>query len=545
MARRWWYLLVLCPVVAGLGAWFILQYIPSVYEATETIAVNPPSSGAGGADMQTAQALAESYAEQIRANPVLTVAAQSVGLTDTSPTTLSNMVQARRLTNTALLRVSVQATDPSVAAQMATTVAQVFIGQQAEGAAARAASTQSNLVGLVTQLQSDQDNLNQQLDGLRTQPASPERDAQISRLQDQLAQVQASQTAASRGLQDLQLAAARSGNELTVVDPATVPTTPVRPNRLLSVAMAALFGVFAALAIAWLADRFDDRLRDPSDVLGSLQLPTFASIPQSRSDLVVCNPTDRAVVNSFSALRSNVVASMPEVQGGACTIAVTSAVDGEGKSAVAANLAAALGQTGRVVTLVDADLAQPAQASLFKVKDQSGLAALLRGRGQDARDMLVPTCLENVRLLVAGTAGLRAAEPAGLLLSKRLPEVLEQLRGGCDVLILDTPAVLGCAEAASLVARSDGALVVLDTRRARTRTVEPALATLADAGAAVVGVVLNRVRGRAAVKVERSSASSIVEQSRTAGLSRAAASPKSGGELVRPQGIVGPATDGS
>lgn len=544
MAKRWWYLLVLCPIVAGLAAFFIVQRIPSVYEATETVAVNPATSVGGVADVQTAQALADTYAEQMHASPVLTAAAQSLGLSDTSASSLSGMVQTRRVPNTSLVRLSVQATDPGLAAQITTAVVQTFIDQHAEGEGTRATATQNNLVGLITQLQNNQDALNQQLDGLRAEPASPERDALIGRLQDQLTQVQTSQTAASRGLQDLQLAAARSGSELTVVDPATVPTTPVRPNRLLSVAMAVLFGFLAALGIVWLTEQFDDRLRGASDVLRALQLPTLARIPQSRSGIGACNPSDSAVVASFAVLRSNVLSAVPDVQSGrGRTIAVTSAFDGEGKSAVAANLAAALAHTGRSVVLVDADLARPAQASLFNVKNESGLAALLMIAVKDATDFVVPTCVENVRLLVAGTTGFESAEPAALLMSKCLPEVLEQLAAKCDVLIVDAPAVLDCPEAAWLSARTDGALVVLDTRRARTRTVEPALASLADAGAAVFGVVLNRARGRAVAEPRTQSQS--VEQSQPATETRPAPSTRPGGELVHRQGIVGPATDGS
>jgi capsular exopolysaccharide synthesis family protein len=210
---------------------------------------------------------------------------------------------------------------------------------------------------------------------------------------------------------------------------------------------------------------------------------------------------------------------------------------------VAADLAAALAHTGRGVILVDADLARPAQAHLFSVKNESGLAALLMVGVKDATDLVVPTCVENLRLLVAGTAGFESAEPAAVLMSKRLSEVLEQLAARCDALILDTPAVLDCHETAWLSARCDGTMVVLDARRARVRTVKPALATLSDAGATVFGVVLNRARGRAVA--DRRIQSQAVEQLQPASDFQTASSGRPGSELVRPQGIAGPATDGS
>src|SRR5262249_23567300 len=156
--------------------------------------------------------LADSYAEQIHASPVLSAAAQAVGLNNVSATQLASMVQARRLANTALIRLTVQHTDPTVAAQFANAIAQTFITQTAQDTASRASATQDNLAGLLSQLQTNEDARNHQIDNLRAQPASPERDSQIGRLSDQVAQLQASEGVAARSLQDLQLAAARGSS---------------------------------------------------------------------------------------------------------------------------------------------------------------------------------------------------------------------------------------------------------------------------------------------------------------------------------------------
>ena len=497
--RRRWYALVLCPIVAGLAGLAIVQRLPSVYEASETVAVHPVTGADGIPNVQTAQALADSYVEQIRATPVLVAAASSIDLADVPAGDLGNMVQARRLTNTALVRLSVQTTDPGVAAQLASAVVDTFISQHAQDEASRFTTTQGNLAVLVTQLQNDQDTHNQELDSLKAQPVSPERDAQIARLQDQVTQLQASQAIAARGLQDMQIAAARSTTELSVVEPAAPPSAPIRPNRALTVLMAVAAGLLAGVGLVRLAEHLDDRLQDVPGVLAALELPTLACVPQARSGVNACNPTDEAVIASFSELRSNVLSVLDSLPPTAL-LAVTSANDGDGKSAVAANLATALAHTGRQVIVVDADLARPAQAALFQVKATDGLAAVLSGRVEDAGGVLQPTCLDNVQVLVAGASRDEAQDPAGLLLSKRLPGVLDNLRGRCDVLVIDTPAVLGCPEGAWLSARADAVMLVLNARNARKRSVQPAVDCLRDAGARVVGVVLNRVRGRDAAR---------------------------------------------
>jgi capsular exopolysaccharide synthesis family protein len=491
LLQRWWFLLLLCPLVAGVGGAAIAQRLPSIYEATETLAVQPVTGPDGVPDVQAAQALADTYAEQIRAKPVLTAAARSVGLGDLSESELTNLVQARRLTNTALVRVTVQNGDAAVAAQLASAIVQAFVAQNAEGQTARYAATLNNLASLVTQYQSSRDALNHEIDSLRAEPVSTPRDAQISKLQDRTVQLQASESIAARALQDVQLAMARGSNELTVVDPAVAPTAPIRPNRLLSVAMAILAGLFAGVGIAWLAEQVDDRLRDPRGVMASLQLPTLARVPQTRSGVNACKPMDKRAQASFFELRSNILAALANHR--ARTIAIASAHDGDGKSAVAANLAMAIGHTGRKVILVDADLARPAQAAMFDVRDDPGLSGVLTGHVDDPTEVLQPTCEGGVEVLTAGTASFEGADPSGLLLSKRVPLVLEELQSRCDVLIIDTPALLARPEGAWLAARTDAVVLVLDARHARRRTIEPAVAVIREVGAPVIGVVLNRV----------------------------------------------------
>jgi len=387
----------------------------------------------------------------------------------------------------------VQTTDPTLAAQFANAIVTTFINQNSQDEVSRYTATQNNLVGMVTQLQNEQASRNQQIDALRAQAASADRDAQIARLQDEVTQLQASQGVAARSLQDLQLASARSGSTLSVVDPAVPPNAPVRPNRWLSVLMAMLAGLLAGIGLVWLLEQTDDRVHDAPSVARYLQLPTLARIPQAAAGLSVSGPQDARVAAGFGELRSNVLASLHGVESDQQTpvLAVASSSDGDGKSAVAANLAVALARTGRTVTLVDADLAHPAQAAEFNVRSDVGLAALLGGQVHDVADCLQPTGVEHLRLLPAGVTG--AGDPTALLLSRRLSGLLEELQRACDVLILDTPGVAERSEGAWLSARADAVVLVVDARRANKRTTEPVLAVLRDTGARLLGVVLNRV----------------------------------------------------
>jgi capsular exopolysaccharide synthesis family protein len=222
-------------------------------------------------------------------------------------------------------------------------------------------------------------------------------------------------------------------------------------------------------------------------------------------------------------------------------LGITSVHEGEGKSTVAANLAIALGHTGRKVILVDANLARPAQARFFELKEGPGLSGCLSGRVSHPAELLQTAGTPNLEVLTAGTASREVADPSALLLSKQVGAVVDELAGMCDVLIVDTPALFGGPESAALNARMAGVVLVLDARRARHRDIEPALTALREAGTTVVGVVLNRVRAASPANQR------VAEQSadRPAGGSQeeALAPPGRRTTVIRARRRVRPATD--
>ena len=221
-------------------------------------------------------------------------------------------------------------------------------------------------------------------------------------------------------------------------------------------------------------------------------------------------------------------------------LGITSVHEGEGKSTVAANLAIALGHTGRKVILVDANLARPAQARFFELKEGPGLSGCLSGRVSHPAELLQTAGTPNLEVLTAGATSREVADPAALLLSKQVSAVVDELAGMCDVLIVDTPALFGGPESAALNARMAAVVLVLDARRARQRDIEPALTALREAGTTVIGVVLNRVRGASLANQH------VAEQSadqRGGSQEEALAPPGRRTTVIRARRSVRPATD--
>jgi capsular exopolysaccharide synthesis family protein len=171
-------------------------------------------------------------------------------------------------------------------------------------------------------------------------------------------------------------------------------------------------------------------------------------------------------------------------------IAVTSSDAGEGKSTTSANLAVAFAQAGKQVLLIDANLRKPALHHIFAVSNHEGLTNVLFGQS-DAADVIKLTDTDNLSVLPSGP---RPPNPAELLSSKRLEELLGQIREKFDAVIIDTPSIKNMVDAQLVASQSDGVVLVVHSGKAKKEMVRKAKANLEHVKARIVGVVLNRMR---------------------------------------------------
>ena len=172
---------------------------------------------------------------------------------------------------------------------------------------------------------------------------------------------------------------------------------------------------------------------------------------------------------------------------------VTSASQAEGKSTTAANLAVVFGQSDRRVVLVDADLRRPHLHRLFELRNTRGLTSLLVNREADARATLRSTAFQNVSLVPAGASPPNAAE---LLASARMRDVLDELSGLADIVIVDSPPVLGVSDPIILAAAGGAALLVAQAGATRPKPLVRAREALLNTNVVLLGVVINAAQRR-------------------------------------------------
>ncbi len=170
-------------------------------------------------------------------------------------------------------------------------------------------------------------------------------------------------------------------------------------------------------------------------------------------------------------------------------LVVTSAVPGEGKTLTAANLAVVEAQAGKKVIAVDADLRRPALHRRFELPGNTGLTTWLAG-GAQLPDMLQPTVLPNLHLLASGPI---PPNPAELLGSSRMQELMAQLSDAADLIIWDTPPAIVVSDASVLATRADGTLLVVRAAQEPYFSVKRAKEQLQQVGARILGVVLDAV----------------------------------------------------
>jgi non-specific protein-tyrosine kinase len=210
---------------------------------------------------------------------------------------------------------------------------------------------------------------------------------------------------------------------------------------------------------------------------------------QKLKDLIAVSDPRSPISEAYRTLRTNLdFASLDQALK---TIAVTSAGVGEGKSTTLANLAVVSAQAGRKVVLVDADLRRPSLHQLFGLDNEAGLTTMIMDEAALSEPPLQTTPVEGLSLL---TSGPLPPNPAELMGSRRMAEVIAALAGEADQVFFDTPPVVAVTDAAVLATKVDGVLLVISAGKTRREYARTAVQRLEQINARLVGTVLTNVQ---------------------------------------------------
>jgi len=494
MLWHWAWLLILAVLLAGGAAFIVSRQMTPVYQATATLLINqaPSSSSSEYAALLTSQRLAETYAQMLKTQPIMDGVVQRLNL-NVDGQKLKAYLTVQPIRDTQLIQVSVQHTDPVLAAQIANEVVITFAEYNKNFQASRYADTEANLAGQLDELNQRIQETNQTLQAMGE---DPDQELERSKLQTTLAQNQQLFASLLQTYESVRLAKAESTSDVILVEPAFPPTNPVRPKVLQNTLLAAVVGGMLAVGLIFLIDALDNTIKSPEDVARHLGLSVLGIIARDDSskenDPLVTIASPRSPISeAYRALRTNI--QFASVDKPIETLLITSIAPSEGKTTIAANLSVTLAQGGRKVICIDADLRKPKLHSIMQLLNRKGLTTLFMQPDIQLDGTVQKTDTNNLYVMTAGNL---PPNPSELLASDRMDFILDTMIDHADVLLIDTPPIMAVTDAVVLSQRVDGVLLVIKAGATKTAAAQQTVNQLRRLNANLLGVVLNRVPTR-------------------------------------------------
>lgn len=496
---KWWWLLLASTLVAAVSSYVTVSRQPSNYAASSTImigrSISDPNPSAN--DIWIGEQLATTYADIANRQPVREATKEALGLTWLPG------YNVRPVSNTQLLVINVNDTDPVRAAAVANELANQLILQSPT-------NTQDSL--------KRQDFINAQLDDLevKIQETQKEINDNVEKLKNmisarQIADAQTQNNALQNKLYSLQnnysslLASSQQGafNTLSVIEPAVIPVNPVGPDIPMTVLSSAAIGLVLAAGAAYLLEYMDNTIKHPDDIKAIANLPTLAGIAHINGDryrekLVTITHPRSPISEAYRSLRTNIQYSLidkPESK----KILVSSPNPTEGKSVTVANLAIVIAQAGNKVLILDTDLRKPVQHRLFQLKNKTGLTDFLlhveESIVHDDTESLVNWCVQETEInnLHVLSSGSLPPNPSELLGSEKFKKTISILSKIYDYMIFDSPPELIVTDTAVLSPLTDAVLIVVNAQSTTKNQLKQSIDEFngLNLNPGVIGVVLN------------------------------------------------------
>ena len=268
-----------------------------------------------------------------------------------------------------------------------------------------------------------------------------------------------------------------------------LPQAYIKPNIWMNVTMGAVVGLVLGVALTFFIEFLDTSIKKVEDVERYLGLPVLGVVGQ-QAGLLNSGDVSAAHLEAYRMLRTNIEFAKPD--GLTTSLCVLSSGAGEGKSFTIANLAYVYAQQGGRVLVVDSDLRRPGVHQYLGVSNDVGLADYLAG-SKTVPEVIQPSGTPNISVIAAGS-GSSANKALHLLTSRRMADLIEQVNRQFDVVLYDTPPVLGVSDAAIMAREVGLALLVVQHRRYPRNMAQRAVQVIQNAGGKLLGVVVNSVQ---------------------------------------------------
>ena len=520
--QRWVVIGAVAVVVAAAGV-FLLLRTPQ-YQAAATVLLRPgdPSERFYTGNGPEPPLNVEGEAAFATSFPVAAEAAKSLPGVD--PVEMLEHLSVTVDEESAIVRISATRPDPAQARDMATAVAQAFVDGRRSAETANLGRLLEAFEAQLEELQGEIAELDAKIgDGGVTTPPDAINPAAVGppgspRAARHAALLRYQEIFERQQLLLIEQRVRRGGAQL--ISPALLPSEPVGPSLPQTAAVAGFAGLLVGLGLALLRDHLDDRVRTGDEAAAQAGFPLLAELPKVRrrrgaSGVESVVHPHGALAEAVRGLRTTLQCLDPDNP--VRRLVVTSPGRSEGKSFVALNLATVYAQAGYRTVVVSADLRRPTlEAALEHPPGGLGLTSVVQAPDLQAAELastaagaeraqrrrepaerrpsleeaLVPTPVAKLWLLPCGPL---PPNPAELLASTAMEEILDRLVGMVDMVVLDTPPALAVTDAAILATGADGVVLVVAPGQTASRAVRRATAALCAVNARLLGIVANKV----------------------------------------------------
>ncbi len=531
--KRFWLIagLVVCGLVAAI---LVNTFMRPMYEATALLMINKEDAGKLDASSYGSFMSEEDYYrtqyQLLESRSLLERVYQQLDLDQyeqfANPNGVKKLHGALKIspiTRSRLVNVSIRAYDPQLATEVANEVANTFVAENISNRISmgqdiiRALESSENtpeeqeLLSSMPQVMNSDfiKSLKQQVAALESQKAElsakytnqhPEVLSVNGRLEALNAQI-AQETRRLVQSIKIELSGQFSGNNIRVVDPAIVPLNPIRPRKMINLAIGMLAGGLLGLLIVFALEFMDQSIKSSEDLENKLHLGFLGFIPYEKKTKEKERETEYAtMLKKGNFLLAENVRSIRTMLGFSLSEApkapflITSAVQGEGKSHLSANLVVALAQAGKKVLLIDGDLRRSRLHKVFRVSLDKGLSNIWSDIAETADYAANIQAVADVPNLFVMTSGQRPPNPAELLSTPKLNDFINWAQQNYDHVIVDCPAILPVADSMLWGRYIPRAIFVVRYGKTNTKLAQTALDKLQQAGVKILGAVISQYR---------------------------------------------------
>jgi len=298
-------------------------------------------------------------------------------------------------------------------------------------------------------------------------------------------------------LKETGISASLTASNIQILDRAEVPKAPFKPKKVLNILLSLIVGLFGGVGLAFFAEYLDNTVKTPEDIEKKILMPSLGLVPLYKSldtsknlpvEFITHTDARSLMSEAYTSIRTFLLFSTagkpPKV------MMVTSARREEGKTTTSINTAISLTKSDARVLLVDADMRRPRLHKAFKVSNTIGLSSFLSGNEEFSGALIKTTSVPGLDIM---TSGPLPPNPAELLGSYRLRELIHALYALYDFVVFDTPPILGLADAAITSTQTEGVILVVRSGETPKEAAQQAKKILENVNAKVLGVVLNGV----------------------------------------------------